>query len=84
MRHLAVGQRQRVEIVKVLQRNPRVLLLDEPTSVLTPPEVGQLFPILRRLAAEGVAVVLITHKLEEALEVSDRVAVLRPGGRSAS
>jgi general nucleoside transport system ATP-binding protein len=79
VRHLAVGQRQWVEIVKVLQRNPRVLLLDEPTSVLTPPEVGQLFPILRRLAAEGVAIVFITHKLEEALRVSDRIAVLRSG-----
>jgi simple sugar transport system ATP-binding protein len=79
VRHLAVGQRQRVEIVKVLYRNQKVLLLDEPTSVLTPVEVEELFPILRRLRQDGVAVVLITHKLEEALEVSDRIVVLRAG-----
>jgi general nucleoside transport system ATP-binding protein len=79
VRHLALGQRQRVEIVKVLFRGSRVLLLDEPTSVLSPVEVDGLFAILRRLTTEGVAVVLITHKLEEALEVSDRVTILRQG-----
>ena len=80
VRHLGLGTRQRVEITKVLSRGSRVLLLDEPTSVLTPPEVGGLLQILRRLRAQGVAVVLITHKLEEALEVSDRITILR-GGR---
>ena len=80
VRHLAIGQRQRIEIVKGLFRGTEVLLLDEPTSVLTPPEVEELLVILRRLKARGVAVVLITHKLEEALGVSDRVTVLR-GGR---
>ncbi|MCC6315089.1 MAG: ATP-binding cassette domain-containing protein, partial [Thermomicrobiales bacterium] len=80
VRHLSIGQRQRVEIVKVLFRGTRVLLLDEPTSVLTPVEVEGLLDILRRLRARGVAVVLITHKLEEALTISDRVTVLR-GGR---
>jgi len=79
VRHLSLGERQRVEIIKVLFRGSRVLLLDEPTSVLTPVEVEGLFKILLRLKAEGVAVVLITHKLEEALEVSDRVSILRQG-----
>lgn len=79
VRHLSLGQRQRVEIIKVLFRGSRVLLLDEPTSVLTPVEVDGLFSILLRLKSEGVAVVLITHKLEEALRVSDRVSILRQG-----
>jgi ABC-type uncharacterized transport system ATPase subunit len=79
VRHLSIGQRQRVEIVKVLFRGTRVLLLDEPTSVLTPSEVEGLFRILRRLREEGVSVVIITHKLEEALDVSDRVTILRGG-----
>jgi simple sugar transport system ATP-binding protein len=79
IRHLSLGQRQRVEIIKVLYRGSRVLLLDEPTSVLTPVEVEGLFTILRRLKDNGVAVALITHKLGEALEVSDRITVLRQG-----
>jgi ABC-type uncharacterized transport system ATPase subunit len=79
IRHLSLGQRQRVEIIKVLARGSRVLLLDEPTSVLSPVEVEGLFAILRRLRADGVAVVLITHKLEEALAISDRVTILRAG-----
>jgi simple sugar transport system ATP-binding protein len=82
IRHLALGQRQRVEIIKVLLRGSRVLLLDEPTSVLTPGEVASLLELLRRLRNQGVAVVLITHKLGEALAVSDRVTILR-GGRNA-
>jgi general nucleoside transport system ATP-binding protein len=79
VRHLALGQRQRVEIIKVLFRGTRVLLLDEPTSVLTPGEVASLLDLLRRLRDQGVAVVLITHKLGEALAVSDRVTILRAG-----
>ena len=79
IRHLALGQRQRVEIIKVLMRGTRVLLLDEPTSVLTPGEVTSLLELLRRLRDQGVAVVLITHKLGEALAVSDRVTILRGG-----
>jgi general nucleoside transport system ATP-binding protein len=82
IRHLALGQRQRVEIIKVLMRGSRVLLLDEPTSVLTPGEVTSLLDLLRRLRDQGIAVVLITHKLGEALAVSDRVTILR-GGRNA-
>ena len=74
-----MGQRQRVEIIKVLFRGSRVLLLDEPTSVLTPGEVTALLELLRRLRDQGIAVVLITHKLGEALAVSDRVTILRDG-----
>jgi simple sugar transport system ATP-binding protein len=81
IRHLALGQRQRVEIIKALLRGSRVLLLDEPTSVLTPSEATSLLELLRRLREQGVAVVLITHKLGEALAVSDRVTILR-GGRN--
>jgi simple sugar transport system ATP-binding protein len=77
--HLSIGQQQRVEIVKALFPGSEVLLLDEPTSVLTPMEVQELFGILTRLKAEGVALIFITHKLEEALEISDRVTVLRQG-----
>jgi simple sugar transport system ATP-binding protein len=79
IRHLALGQRQRVEIIKVLFRGSRVLLLDEPTSVLTPSEVTSLLDLLRRLRDQGIAVVLITHKLGEALAVSNRVTILRNG-----
>ncbi|MFQ6080790.1 MAG: ABC transporter ATP-binding protein [Candidatus Bathyarchaeia archaeon] len=76
---LSVGEQQRVEIVKVLYRGARVLILDEPTSVLTPGEIEELFMILRRIAEEGRAVVFITHKLDEALAISDRTTVLRRG-----
>jgi len=76
---LAVGERQRVEILKSLYRDARVLILDEPTAVLTPPESATLFDTLRVMASEGLAVVLISHKLEEVLRVSDRIVVLRQG-----
>jgi general nucleoside transport system ATP-binding protein len=79
VRHLSIGQRQRIEIIKVLYRGSRVLLLDEPTSVLTPVEVEGLFSIVRRLREQGVAVVIITHKLDEALDLADRITVLRQG-----
>jgi general nucleoside transport system ATP-binding protein len=79
VRYLSIGERQRIEIVKALYRGSRVLLLDEPTSVLSPSEVDELFSILRGLTDSGVAVVLITHKLEEALRISDRVTILRQG-----
>ncbi len=76
---LSLGQQQRVEIIKALWRGSRLLLLDEPTSVLTPAEVQELFEILRRLKAGGVGVVFITHKLDEALTISDRMTILRQG-----
>ena len=79
IQRLALGQRQRVEIIKALFRGTQVLLLDEPTSVLTPGEVTALLDLLRRLRAQGIAIVLITHKLGEALAVSDRVTILRAG-----
>jgi ABC-type uncharacterized transport system ATPase subunit len=79
IRQLALGQRQRVEIIKVHVRGSRVLLLDEPTSVLAPGEVTSLLELLRRLRDQGIAVVLITHKLGEALAVSNRVTILRNG-----
>lgn len=79
---LSVGERQRVEILKVLYRDARVLVLDEPTSVLTPQEVGHLFAAIRRIVEEGRGVVFISHKLGEVLEIADRIVVLR-GGRVA-
>lgn len=76
---LPVGVRQRVEILKVLYRGTDVLILDEPTSSLTPLEVDELFRIMRRLKGAGKAIVFITHKLREVLEISDRIVVLRNG-----
>jgi simple sugar transport system ATP-binding protein len=76
---LSVGQQQRVEILKVLWRGCDVLILDEPTAVLTPGEVRDLFAVLRGLVADGMTVVLITHKLDEVLEIADRVTVMRRG-----
>ena len=77
---LSVGEQQRVEILKALHRDARVLILDEPTAVLTPQEARALFATLRAMAADGRAIVFISHKLHEVLEVSDRITVLR-GGR---
>ncbi|MFF0580110.1 ABC transporter ATP-binding protein [Streptosporangium saharense] len=77
---LPVGVRQRVEILRALYRRARVLILDEPTAVLTPGEAARLFEVLRGVTGEGVSVVLVTHKLGEVLAASDRVTVLR-GGR---
>jgi simple sugar transport system ATP-binding protein len=79
VRELSAGERQRVEIVKALIRKPRVLILDEPTSVLTPQEVKELFKLLRDLKSRGISVVFISHKLNEVLEIADRIVVLRRG-----
>ncbi|HBV87287.1 MAG TPA: heme ABC transporter ATP-binding protein [Desulfosporosinus sp.] len=76
---LSVGEKQRVEIVRMLYRGSKVLILDEPTAVLTPQEAGELFDNLRRMASVGCAVVLITHKLNEVEAIADRVTVLRQG-----
>jgi ABC-type uncharacterized transport system ATPase subunit len=81
---LALGQRQQVEIMKALWRRSRVLVLDEPTSMLTPQDYDELRTYLERLKAEGLAVVLITHKLHEAIEMGDRVSILRSGRKVGS
>src|SRR5216117_1947408 len=77
--HLSVGQQQRVELLKALFRHARLLILDEPTAVLTPQEVEEFFSILRRMREQGKTVVIITHKLAEVLAISDEVTVMRDG-----
>jgi ABC-type uncharacterized transport system ATPase subunit len=76
---LSVGQQQRVELLKALYREARILILDEPTAVLTPQEVEEFFQILRRMREQGKAVIIITHKLDEVLAISDDVTVMRDG-----
>jgi general nucleoside transport system ATP-binding protein len=79
VKNLSVGEQQRVEILKVLYRDCELLILDEPTAVLTPQDVESLFITLRQLQKQGLAVIIITHKLNEALSISQRVVVLRRG-----
>jgi general nucleoside transport system ATP-binding protein len=79
VRHLSVGERQRVEILKALYRNIHVLILDEPTAVLVPQEVEILFETLLRLRKEGLSIIFISHKLNEVMTISDRITVLRDG-----
>ncbi len=81
---LSAGEQQRVEILRVLSRQARVLILDEPTAVLTPAEVKHLFKALRNFAASGSSVIFISHKLDEVLEISDRITVLRAGRKVAT
>lgn len=76
---MSVSEKQTVEILKVLYRNANILILDEPTAVLTPQETRRLFDILRRMKQEGCAIIIITHKLNEVMEISDRVTILRKG-----
>ena len=76
---ITVGQQQRVGIMKALYRNADILILDEPTAVLTPQEASDLFEILRTLAREGISIIFISHKLNEVLEIADRITVLRRG-----
>ncbi|MGC7095697.1 ABC transporter ATP-binding protein [Amycolatopsis lurida] len=83
VRDLPIGVRQRVEILKLLYRDSKILILDEPTAVLTPAEADRLFEVLRELAGEGRSVILVTHKLREVLAISSRVTVLRDGRRVA-
>ena len=77
--NMSVSQKQTLEIVKVLYRGTDILILDEPTAVLTPQETDKLFAVLRNMKRDGKSVIIITHKLHEVMEVSDRVAVLRKG-----
>src|SRR3989442_11451047 len=76
---LSVGWQQRVEILKALYRNARILVLDEPTAVLTPQETEEIFAVLRRLAEAGHSIIFISHKLYEVLEIADRITVIRRG-----
>lgn len=76
---LSIGERQRVEILKMLYRGCNILIMDEPTTVLTPQEVKDLFGVLRRMAEQGKTIIVITHKLNEVMEIADRVTVLRKG-----
>lgn len=76
---LSVGEQQRVEIIKALYRGASLIILDEPTAVLTPQEVNDLFATLKRMVSEGHALIFISHKLHEVMEISDRVTVLRDG-----
>ena len=76
---MSVSQKQTVEIVKMLYRGARILILDEPTAVLTPQEADRLFDILRNMKKDGCSIIIITHKLQEVLALSDRVAILRKG-----
>ena len=76
---MSVSEKQTVEIIKVLYRGADILILDEPTAVLTPQEIRKLFDVLRKMRKDGKAIIIITHKLNEVMEISDRVAVLRKG-----
>src|SRR3989449_4720964 len=76
---LSVGQQQRVEILKAIYRNARILVLDEPTAVLTPQETREIFEVLRRLRGEGASIIFISHKLDEVIEIADRITVIRRG-----
>ena len=81
---MSVSEKQTVEIIKVLYREAEILILDEPTAVLTPQEITRLFQVLRRMKEDGKSIIIITHKLNEVLEISDRVAILRRGEHVAT
>src|SRR5438309_5977694 len=81
---LSVGERQRIEIVRALMQDPKFLILDEPTAVLTPQEANQLFVVLERLKSEGRAILYISHKLEEVRRLCDRATILRAGKKVAT
>ena len=76
---LSVGEAQRVEILKTLYRGAKILILDEPTAVLSPPEIEELWAVLRRMRERGETIVLITHKLDEVMDISDSITVMRQG-----
>jgi simple sugar transport system ATP-binding protein len=79
VRNITVGQQQRAEILKALYRKARILILDEPTAVLTPQEIDELLKVVRQLRDEGMSIIMITHKLKEVLSIADRISVLRRG-----
>src|SRR5436190_2919286 len=81
---LSVGERQRIEIVRALMQNPSLLILDEPTAVLTPNEADQLFVVLKRLKSEQRAILYISHKLEEVKRLCDNATILRGGKKVAT
>ena len=81
---MSVSEKQTVEIIKVLYRGADILILDEPTAVLTPQEIDRLFTVLKSMKADGKSIIIITHKLHEVLSVSDRVAILRKGEHIAT
>ena len=81
---LSVGEQQRVEILKALYRDVELLILDEPTGVLTPQETAQFFEVLRALQKEGYGIIIITHRMSEIMAISDRVTILRDGKKVAS
>ena len=81
---LSVGEKQRVEIIRCLMQNPNLLIMDEPTSVLTPQEIKNLFKILKKLASSGCSILYISHKLEEIIELADEVTILKSGKSIAS
>ena len=76
---LSVGEQQRVEIIRCLMQNPKLLIMDEPTSVLTPQEIENLFKILKRLSNSGCSILYISHKLEEIIELANQVTILKSG-----
>ena len=81
---LSVSEKQTVEIIKALYRGANILILDEPTAVLTPQEIKKLFDVVRNMKEHGKSIVIITHKLNEVMEISDRVAILRKGEHIAT
>ncbi len=81
---LTVGEQQRVELLKMLYRGAKVLIMDEPTAVLAPSEIEDLFKTLRVMTSEGKSIIFISHKLNEVMEISDRVTVLRRGRVTAA
>jgi simple sugar transport system ATP-binding protein len=84
VRDISAGEQQRVEILRILSRGARILILDEPTAVLTPAEARELFKVLNSFKADGGAIIFISHKLDEVLEISDRVSVMRGGRKIAT